>query len=204
MVWFLKGPKEFLSFQKASQVIAQNTKKHLDVCRHQAFWSVFPWQQGKTPSPLSSDALQTPFRRDFCASHFPQKQEESPSSRSTLQVGQRGAHSSFCDNPSSSQLSDQQKAQSQGNVLSQIGFPFSWENVRIIPGSFSPSKCLRLLFATSVVSIPGWWCAYTVVLRMRKISQVWRVPLFLLISWDLAAFKSRTSAFDVSFQKEGE
>ncbi|KAF6074166.1 hypothetical protein HJG60_002621 [Phyllostomus discolor] len=102
-----------LQAKKASQVIAQNIMKHLNIGQRQASWSAFPWQQEQTPSLLSSDALQTPIRRGYSASHFSQKLEVTLSSRSALQVGQRGAHSSFCDNASSPHLWDQRNAQSQ-------------------------------------------------------------------------------------------
>ncbi|XP_070252288.1 centromere protein F [Myotis yumanensis] len=98
--------------KKASQAIPQNTMNHRDIARHQASSSVFSWQQEKTPSRLSSSALQTPSRRDFSASHFSWEQEVTPS-RSTLQAGNRDANSSFCDNSSNSHLLDQLKAQNQ-------------------------------------------------------------------------------------------
>lgn len=98
--------------KKASQAIPQNTMNHRDIARHQASSSVFSWQQEKTPSRLSSNALQTPSRRDFSASHFSGEQEVTPS-RSTLQAGKRDANSSFCDNSSNSHLLDQLKAQNQ-------------------------------------------------------------------------------------------
>ncbi|KAM5295314.1 LOW QUALITY PROTEIN: centromere protein F-like [Glossophaga mutica] len=109
----LEAEVKGLQAKKASQVIPQNTMKHLNISRHQASRSLFPWQHEHIPSPLSSDALQTPIRRGYSASHFPQKLEVTPSSTSTLQVGQRGAESSFIVNSSSSQLLDQQNAQSQ-------------------------------------------------------------------------------------------
>ncbi|CAK6439643.1 unnamed protein product [Pipistrellus nathusii] len=98
--------------KKASQAIPQNTMNHRDIARHQASSSVFSWQQEKTPSRLSSNALQTPSRRDFSASHFSGEQEVTPS-RSVLQAGKRDANSSFCDNSSNSHLLDQLKAQNQ-------------------------------------------------------------------------------------------
>ncbi|XP_006772996.1 PREDICTED: centromere protein F isoform X1 [Myotis davidii] len=98
--------------KKANQAIPQNTMNHRDIARHQASSSVFSWQQEKTPSRLSSSALQTPSRRDFSASHFSGEQEVTPS-RSTLQAGKRDANSSFCDNSSNSHLLDQLKAQNQ-------------------------------------------------------------------------------------------
>nr|KAF6396392.1 centromere protein F [Rousettus aegyptiacus] len=101
-----------LQAKRASQAIPQNTMNHRDIARHQASSSVFSWQQEKTPSRLSSSALQTPMRRDFSASHFSGEQDMTPS-RSTLKVGQRDANSSFCDNSSNSHLSDQLKAQNQ-------------------------------------------------------------------------------------------
>ncbi|XP_057584853.1 centromere protein F isoform X2 [Hippopotamus amphibius kiboko] len=85
---------------------------HRDIARHQASSSVFSWQQEKTPSCLSSNALKTPIRRDFSASHFSGEQEMTPS-RSTLQMGKTDANSSFCDNSSNSHLLDQLKAQNQ-------------------------------------------------------------------------------------------
>ncbi|XP_036890954.1 centromere protein F isoform X2 [Sturnira hondurensis] len=116
----LEAEVKSLQAKKTSQVIPQNTMNHRDIARHQASSSVFPWQQEKTPSRLSSDALRTPIRRGFSASHFSGEQEVTPSSRSTLQVGQRGADSSFCDNSSSSQLLDHRNAQSQ-ELRSKIG-----------------------------------------------------------------------------------
>ncbi|KAM5295311.1 LOW QUALITY PROTEIN: uncharacterized protein AAES06_005488 [Glossophaga mutica] len=112
----LEAEVKGLQAKKASQVIPQNTMKHLNISRHQASRSLFPWQQEHIPSPLSSDALQTPIRRGYSASHFPQKLEVTPSCTSTLQVGQRGAESSFFVNSSSSQLLDQQNAQRQANA----------------------------------------------------------------------------------------
>ncbi|KAM5295315.1 LOW QUALITY PROTEIN: uncharacterized protein AAES06_005492 [Glossophaga mutica] len=109
----LEAEVKGLQAKKASQVIPQNTMKHLNISGHQASKSLFPWQQEHIPSPLSSDALQTPIRRGYSATHFLQKLEVTPSSTSTLQVGQRGAESSFFVNSSSSQLLDQQNAQSQ-------------------------------------------------------------------------------------------
>ncbi|XP_045694718.1 LOW QUALITY PROTEIN: centromere protein F [Phyllostomus hastatus] len=109
-----------LQAKKASQVVPQNTMNHRDIARHQASSSVFPWQQEQTPSRLSSNALQTPIRRGFSASRFSREQEATPSSRSALPVGQRGADSSFCDNASSSQLLDQLKTQNQ-ELRSKIG-----------------------------------------------------------------------------------
>ncbi|KAM5295319.1 LOW QUALITY PROTEIN: centromere protein F-like [Glossophaga mutica] len=109
----LEAEVKGLQAKKASQVIPQNTMKHLNISRHQASRSLFPWQHEHIPSPLSSGALQTPIRRGYSASHFPQKLEVTPSSTSTLQVGQRRAESSFFVNSSSSQLLDQQKAQRQ-------------------------------------------------------------------------------------------
>ncbi|XP_023388998.1 centromere protein F isoform X1 [Pteropus vampyrus] len=101
-----------LQAKRASQAIPQNTMNHRDIARHQASSSVFSWQQEKTPSRLSSSALQTPIRRDFSASHFSGEQDVTPS-RSTLKVGKRDANSSFCDNSSNSHLLDQLKAQNQ-------------------------------------------------------------------------------------------
>lgn len=109
---------------------------HRDIARHQASSSVFSWQQEKTPSRLSSSALQTPSRRDFSASHFSGEQEVTPS-RSTLQAGKRDANSSFCDNSSSSHLLDQLKAQNQGKL--SLNFPEII--LEVIPGIFGLRKC---------------------------------------------------------------
>uniref|UniRef100_A0A671F3K4 Centromere protein F n=1 Tax=Rhinolophus ferrumequinum TaxID=59479 RepID=A0A671F3K4_RHIFE len=108
----LEAEVKALQAKKASQAFPQNTMNHRDIARHQASSSVFSWQQEKTPSRLSSSALQTPSRREFSASHFSGDQDVTPS-RSTLQVGQRDANGSFCDNSSSSNLLDQLKAQNQ-------------------------------------------------------------------------------------------
>ncbi|KAM5293743.1 centromere protein F [Glossophaga mutica] len=116
----LEAEVKALQAKKTSQGIPQNTMNHRDIARHQASSSVFPWQQEKTPSRLSSNALQTPIRKGFSAAPFSGEQEATPSSRSTLQVGQRGAESSFCDNSSSSHLLDQLKAQNQ-ELRSKIG-----------------------------------------------------------------------------------
>ncbi|XP_016080131.1 PREDICTED: centromere protein F [Miniopterus natalensis] len=108
----LEAEVKALQAKKVSPAIPQNTMNHRDIARHQASSSVFSWQQDKTPSRLSSSALQTPVRRDFSASYFSGEQEVTPS-RSTLQVGKRDANSSFCDNSSNSHLLDQLKAQNQ-------------------------------------------------------------------------------------------
>ncbi|KAM5295312.1 LOW QUALITY PROTEIN: centromere protein F-like [Glossophaga mutica] len=81
----LEAEVKGLQAKKASQVIPQNTMKHLNISGHQASKSLFPWQQEHIPSPLSSDALQTPIRRGYSATHFLQKLEVTPSSTSTLQ-----------------------------------------------------------------------------------------------------------------------
>eukprot|EP00069_Balaena_mysticetus_P019507 bmy_12259T0 len=108
----LEAEVKALQAKKASQAISQSTMNHRDIARHQASSSVFSWQQEKTPSRLSSKALKTPIRRDFSASNFSGEQEVTPS-RSTLQIGNRDANSSFCDNSSNSHLLDQLKAQNQ-------------------------------------------------------------------------------------------
>ncbi|KAJ8790206.1 hypothetical protein J1605_004673 [Eschrichtius robustus] len=108
----LEAEVKALQAKKASQAIPQSTMNHRDIARHQASSSVFSWQQEKTPSRLSSNALKTPVRRDFSASNFSGEQEVTPS-RSTLQIGNRDANSSFCDNSSNSHLLDQLKAQNQ-------------------------------------------------------------------------------------------
>lgn len=108
-----------LQAKKASQAVPQSTMNHRDIARHQASSSVFSWQQEKTPSRLSSNALKTPIRRDFSASYCSEEQEVTPS-RSILQIGKRDANSSFCDNSSSSHLLDQLKAQNQ-ELRSKIG-----------------------------------------------------------------------------------
>ncbi|KAM9109358.1 centromere protein F isoform 1-T2 [Megaptera novaeangliae] len=108
----LEAEVKALQAKKASQAIPQSTMNHRDIARHQASSSVFSWQQEKTPSCLSSNALKTPIRRDFSASNFSGEQEVTPS-RSTLQIGNRDANSSFCDNSSNSHLLDQLKAQNQ-------------------------------------------------------------------------------------------
>ncbi|XP_008699370.2 centromere protein F [Ursus maritimus] len=108
----LEAEVKALQAKKASQAIPQSTMNHRDIARHQASSSVFSWQQEKTPTRLSLNALKTPIRRDFSASHFSGEQEVTPS-RSTLQTGKRDANSSFCDNSSNSHLLDQLKAQNQ-------------------------------------------------------------------------------------------
>ncbi|XP_008068279.1 centromere protein F [Carlito syrichta] len=108
----LEAEVKALQAKKASQTIPQTTMNHRDIARHQASSSVFSWQQEKTPSRLSSNYQKTPIRRDFPASHFSGEQEVTPS-RSALQTGKRDANSSFLDNPSSSHLLDQLKAQNQ-------------------------------------------------------------------------------------------
>ncbi|XP_007451350.1 PREDICTED: centromere protein F [Lipotes vexillifer] len=105
----LEAEVKALQAKKASQATPQSTMNHRDIARHQASSSVFSWQQEKTPSRLSSSALKTPVRRDFSASNFSGEQEVTLS-RSTLQIGNRDANSSFCDN---SNLLDQLKAQNQ-------------------------------------------------------------------------------------------
>ncbi|XP_026938783.1 centromere protein F isoform X3 [Sagmatias obliquidens] len=108
----LEAEVKALQAKKASQATPQSTMNHRDIARHQASSSVFSWQQEKTPSRLSSNALKTPIRRDFSASSFSAEQEVTLS-RSTLQIGNRDANSSFCDNSSNSHLLDQFKAQNQ-------------------------------------------------------------------------------------------
>nr|XP_019774075.1 centromere protein F isoform X3 [Tursiops truncatus] len=108
----LEAEVKALQAKKASQATPQSTMNHRDIARHQASSSVFSWQQEKTPSRLSSSALKTPIRRDFSASSFSGEQEVTLS-RSTLQIGNRDANSSFCDNSSNSHLLDQFKAQNQ-------------------------------------------------------------------------------------------
>ncbi|XP_059947109.1 centromere protein F isoform X2 [Mesoplodon densirostris] len=108
----LEAEVKALKAKKASQATPQSTMNHRDIARHQASSSVFSWQQEKTPSRLSSNALKTPIRRDFSASNFSGEQEVTLS-RSTLQTGNRDANSSFCDNSSNSHLLDQLKAQNQ-------------------------------------------------------------------------------------------
>ncbi|KAK2505903.1 hypothetical protein MC885_007166 [Smutsia gigantea] len=117
----LEAEVKALQAKKASQAIPQNPMNHRDIARHQASSSVFSWQQEKTPSRLSSNALRTPSRRDFSASHFSGEQEVTPS-RSTLRLGRRDANGSFCDNSSNSHLLDQLKAQNQElrNKISEL------------------------------------------------------------------------------------
>uniref|UniRef100_A0A8C3YTC8 Centromere protein F n=1 Tax=Catagonus wagneri TaxID=51154 RepID=A0A8C3YTC8_9CETA len=115
----LEAEVKALQAKKASQTVPQSTMNHRDIARHQASSSVFSWQQEKTPSRLSSNALKTPIRRDFSASRFSEEQEMTPS-RSILQTGKRDANNSFCDNSSSSHRSDQLKAQNQ-ELRSKIG-----------------------------------------------------------------------------------
>uniref|UniRef100_A0A5G2QX79 Centromere protein F n=1 Tax=Sus scrofa TaxID=9823 RepID=A0A5G2QX79_PIG len=115
----LEAEVKALQAKKASQAVPQSTMNHRDIARHQASSSVFSWQQEKTPSRLSSNALKTPIRRDFSASYCSEEQEVTPS-RSILQIGKRDANSSFCDNSSSSHLLDQLKAQNQ-ELRSKIG-----------------------------------------------------------------------------------
>lgn len=201
-MWLLERSEECLSLQKASQAFPQSTMNHRDIARHQASSSVFSWQQEKTPSRLSSSALQTPSRREFSASHFSGDQDVTPS-RSTLQVGKRDANGSFCDNSSSSNLLDQLKAQNQGNFLSSsLHFP---ERIsEVIADIFNPRKCLCVLLNTSVVNVPFWWCELLSFWWWEKIPQFWSAPLFVLKSWCPEAFQSRMSGFDLSFQKQGE
>ncbi|KAM7055301.1 centromere protein F isoform 2-T4 [Molossus nigricans] len=115
----LEAEVKALQAKKVSQAVPQNTMNHRDIARHQASSSVFSWQQEKTPSRLSSNALQTPMRRDFSASHFSGEQDVTPSG-STLQVGKRDANGSFCDTSSNPHLLDQLKAQNQ-ELRSKIG-----------------------------------------------------------------------------------
>ncbi|XP_066217845.1 centromere protein F [Saccopteryx leptura] len=114
----LEAEVKALQAKKASQAIAQNTMNHRDIARHHSSSSVFSWQQEKTPS-RHSDALQTPVRRGFSASHFPGEQEVTPSG-SILKAGRRDANSSFCDNSSNSSLLEQLKGQNQ-ELRSKIG-----------------------------------------------------------------------------------
>ncbi|KAM8817805.1 centromere protein F [Rhynchonycteris naso] len=114
----LEAEVKVLQAKKASQAIPQNTMNHRDIARHHASSSVFSWQQEKTPS-RHSNALQTPIRRGFSASHFPGEQEVTPSG-STLKAGRRDANSSFCDNSSNSALLEQLKGQNQ-ELRSKIG-----------------------------------------------------------------------------------
>uniref|UniRef100_A0A8W4F782 Centromere protein F n=1 Tax=Sus scrofa TaxID=9823 RepID=A0A8W4F782_PIG len=84
----LEAEVKALQAKKASQAVPQSTMNHRDIARHQASSSVFSWQQEKTPSRLSSNALKTPIRRDFSASYCSEEQEVTPS-RSILQIGKR-------------------------------------------------------------------------------------------------------------------
>lgn len=117
----LEAEVKALQAKKTSQAVPQSTMNHRDIARHQASSSVFSWQQEKTPTRLSSNALKTPIRREFSASHFSGEQEVTPS-RSTLQTGKRDANGSFCDNSSNSHLLDQLKAQNQDlrNKISEL------------------------------------------------------------------------------------
>ncbi|MEJ1270546.1 centromere protein F [Cricetulus griseus] len=107
----LEAEIKALHAKNVSQPVPQATMNHRDIARHQASSSVFSWQQEKTPSHLSSSSLKTPLRRDVSASHF--WGEEVTPNRSSLQTGKRDCSSSFCDDPSSSQLLEQVKAQNQ-------------------------------------------------------------------------------------------
>ncbi|XP_040594187.1 centromere protein F isoform X2 [Mesocricetus auratus] len=107
----LEAEIKALHAKNMSQPVPQATMNHRDIARHQASSSVFSWQQEKTPSRLSSSSLKTPLRRDVSASHL--WGEEVTPNRSSLQTGKRDCSSSFCDDPSSSQLLEQVKAQNQ-------------------------------------------------------------------------------------------
>ncbi|XP_051042565.1 centromere protein F isoform X2 [Phodopus roborovskii] len=107
----LEAEIKALHAKNMSQPIPQATMNHRDIARHQASSSVFSWQQEKTPSRLPSGSLKTPLRRDVSTSQF--WGEEATPNRSSLQTGKRDCSSSFCDDPSSSQLLEQIKAQNQ-------------------------------------------------------------------------------------------
>lgn len=95
---FLKGSKEFLFLQKATLPVSQATMNHRDIARHQASSSVL--------------------RRDVSATHF--LGEEVTPTKSSVQRGRgdcSSSNSSLPDDPHSSQLLHQAKAQNQGNFL---------------------------------------------------------------------------------------
>ncbi|XP_029394655.1 centromere protein F [Mus pahari] len=99
-----------LNAKKVSLPVSQATMNHRDIARHQASSSVFPWQQENSPSRLSSCALKTPLRRDVTAAHF--LGGKGTPNKSGMKTG-RGDCSSLPDDPHSSQLLHQAKAQNQ-------------------------------------------------------------------------------------------
>ncbi|XP_031194364.1 centromere protein F [Mastomys coucha] len=106
----LEAEVKALHTKKASLPVSQTTMNHRDIARHQASSSVFSWQQEKTPSRLSSCSLKTPLKREVSAAHF--LGEEVTPNKSSVQTG-RGACSSLPDDPHSSQLLHEARAQNQ-------------------------------------------------------------------------------------------
>lgn len=106
----LEAEVKALHAKKVSLPVSQATMNHRDIARHQASSSVFSWQQEKTPSRLSSCSLKTPLRRDVSAAPF--LGEEVTPNKPSVQIG-RGDCSSLLDDPHSSQLLHQAKAQNQ-------------------------------------------------------------------------------------------